>query len=214
MIPRAVTDALRACGAEVEPATERLKTYVELLLAHNRVTDLIGPMDEARVWRELITDSLLPVSALGEAPPGPLLDLGSGAGLPGVPLACAFPSLPIHLIEPRQKRATFLKIATRKLGLSCVKVHEARMEDVPGLRGEAGTVAAKAFQMPPQLVETGAAWLRPGGLLFVYASRDSWSPEAVDSAARLGYTEIGRAPHPEHGERFGLVLRLETAQAP
>src|SRR5690606_18108102 len=88
-----------------------------------------GPLDEERALRELILDSLTAAQAM--RPHGRILDIGSGAGLPGLPLKILCPECPITLIEPRQKRANFMRIAVNRLGLRDVTVIDARLEAVP-----------------------------------------------------------------------------------
>lgn len=179
-----------------------LDEYIDLLLAHNRNTNLIGPMSREVLRRDLIEDSLLP-SAVA-APQGTLLDLGSGAGLPGIPLAIRFPQTQVHLVEPRRKRHTFLSIAARQLGLDNVTVHGCRVESLRVPAG-VGTVAAKAFRPLPALLETYAGLLGPGGLGYLYVSDDTWDQDAVTAA---GFEVVGRTAHPERQGRWGAVVRL------
>lgn len=199
---RALLDPLDDPGI----AFERLMDYSALLLRHNRGANLIGPMDQAQILRELLVDSLLP--GLAVAPRGPLMDVGSGAGLPGIPLAILSPQTEVHLIEPRQKRVTFLKIAARRLGLEHVHVHQARIEDFTALApGEVGTAAAKAFRAPSAWLEEAHRWLRPGGQAYLFLSEASWDKEAQARALGLDFEELARLNHPDHPGRFGAVLR-------
>src|SRR5690606_23507115 len=98
--------------ADVEHNFER---YLALLLQFNQGSNLIGPMSPEAVVRELLVDSL--AAAAAARPGGPILDVGTGAGLPGLPLKFVFPELPITLVEPRRKRATFLRIVATRLEL-------------------------------------------------------------------------------------------------
>ncbi len=189
-------------------AYEGLMAYAKLLVEHNRKSNLIGPLGLKEVLSELLLDALLP--ALATPPQGPLMDIGSGAGLPGIPLAILCPELPIHLIEPRRKRHTFQRIATRRLGLKHTHLHESRIEAFDGIApGQAGTVAAKAYRPPAELIAQAAHWLRPGGLLYLYASQTSWDAQAQEAAAQHHMTTIGQKAHPTHPERFGLVLQFK-----
>lgn len=193
--------------SEANPDTMKLlKDYAALLLKHNRVSNLVGPLDEAKLFEELLLDSLLPASVAPEAPRGPVVDLGCGAGIPGVPLAIAYPQVEFHLVEPRLKRHTFLRIVRRTLKLQNVVIHPHRFEDVDVPEKHFGTLVAKAFQPPPTLLKTASSWLRPGGRIFLYLSNQSWNEEAQSTARDLGYREIGRAGHPTHSGRFGLVM--------
>ena len=178
-----------------------LDQYVQLLLQHNRRANLIGPLDARAIRRDLIVDSVLPAEVL--APEGALLDLGSGAGLPGIPLALRFRDTPVHLVEPRQKRHTFLRIAVRRLGLDNVTVHGCRVEDLVVPDG-VETVAAKAFRPLSELLETYASLLPSSGLGYLYMSDDTWDERIVAAA---GFELVGRRPHPERPGRYGVVIR-------
>lgn len=197
-------------GARIEQVLGGCRAYVGLLERHNRGANLIGPLDAEEAMRALVMDALLP--GLAAPPTGALLDVGSGAGLPGLPLALAWPEVPMTLVEPRRKRATFIGIAARRLGLSNVEVIEARLEQVDTAR-RWGTVASKAFQPPAQWVETAKAWTSndacsPGGLAYLYLSDEAWTDEAQARAEALGWREAGRVAHPLMPGRFGLALRL------
>src|SRR5690554_1378718 len=141
-------DVEQFCAAKGLPASarslERLEQYVGLLLQFNEAMNLIGPMDRQEVIDELFIDSL--VAAEARAPAGPILDVGTGAGLPGLVLKIVFEDLPITLVEPRRKRATFLKIVAHRLGLSDVSIRNERIEEVEGAAFD--YVISKAFQPP------------------------------------------------------------------
>ncbi len=182
-----------------------LDQYIDLLLSHNRTTNLIGPLSREAIRSDLIEDSLLPSGVA--APEGALLDLGSGGGLPGIPLAIRFPDTAVHLVEPRRKRHQFLSIAVRQLGLDNVTVHGCRVESLevpPGV----GTVAAKAFRPLPALLETYAALLPAGGLGYLYVSDDTWDLDVIASA---GFSVVGRQQSPQRATRWGAVVRKDTA---
>lgn len=103
-----------------------LGTYLEELVQWNRRMNLTGLSSRERIVNELFLDSLIPAPFLpGE---GRLLDVGSGAGLPGLPLRIYHPRLEVHLLEPRAKRVSFLRQVIRLLGLKGIEV----------LRGRAG----------------------------------------------------------------------------
>lgn len=116
------------------PQIEALHQYLDLLQRWSKKVDLVSPGDEKTLIKRHIIDSyaaalLLDVHAQGADKTG-ILDVGSGAGLPGFVLAISLPERPILLCEPRAKRCVFLKEVVRALGLSKVSVHEKRMEDL------------------------------------------------------------------------------------
>lgn len=191
----------------LEPTLQALDAYVDLLLLHNASTNLIGPLDAAGIRDALLLDALLPLGVA--TPEGPLLDAGSGAGLPGIPLALALPEVAVHLVEPRKKRVEFLHLALAELGLrDRVTVHGCRVEQVQRpAPGTFAAAAAKAFQPPVQWLQTGHRLLKPGGLLTLYLSNTSWDDDAQAMQRKLRFEVVGRQHHPLRPERFALVLR-------
>jgi 16S rRNA (guanine527-N7)-methyltransferase len=93
-----------------------------------------------------------------------LADLGTGAGLPGIPLAIAKPGLQVSLVESNGKKVRFLREAIRKLGLTNAEAVESRIEafDAPG-RFDA--ITARALATLPAILQSGGHLLRPGGVL-------------------------------------------------
>lgn len=89
---------------------------------------LISDGDRSSVYTRHVLDSLNPLS-LFKAPPASLLDVGSGAGFPGIPLAIVWPKTTVILLESREKKAGFLERAVRELGLRNVRVVCGRLED-------------------------------------------------------------------------------------
>jgi 16S rRNA (guanine527-N7)-methyltransferase len=106
---------------------------------------------------------------------GLTLDVGSGGGFPGIPLALARPGRPFLLMEPRRKRATLLSQAAARLQLATVDVYNGRLADAPTARC-AQVVTRATFSNLGDLAPA-AAWLRPGGRLIAYRSGASTLPE-------------------------------------
>ena len=104
---------------------DQLKKYKELLLKWNKTHSLVSK-SQALNLDEHIDDALSVSCFLGEE----ILDLGSGGGFPGIPLAIANPNKKIHLVESNTKKSSFLLNTSNKLDLKNVKVHNSRMEDL------------------------------------------------------------------------------------
>ena len=121
---------------ELSP-TERAAflTYMDLLLAWQRVYRLVGSSDRRWVIDELILDSLLFVRFL-PAHARSVLDLGSGAGIPGIPLRIVRPMVRFTLLEARRRRASFLAAVIRALELENTDVVPLRAEEAPARRPE------------------------------------------------------------------------------
>lgn len=135
----------------------RFATYVGLLEQFNAKMNLIGPMNRREIVRQLLIDSV--AAGVASPPFGHVLDVGTGAGLPGIPLGLVF-GVPITLVEPRQKRATFLKIATNRLGLEAT-IHANRIEDVELEPHD--WLVSKAFRAPPEWLDVAVDHLADGG---------------------------------------------------
>ncbi len=200
-----------------QEAVDRLEHYADLLQKHNRTANLIGPLSRAQLEEDLLLDSVLPAAVFPQPmAPEPFVDLGSGAGLPGIPLAIVSPQTTIHLVEPRQKRTTFLRIAQRRLKLSRLHIHPCRAEELaaraPDLSpGSIGTLSAKAFLSPNDLMDLAAQWLRPKGWLLLYVSDQTWTPQTQARAQHLGFVLRARQPHPGRPrQRAALVLQWKA----
>lgn len=117
---------------------------------------LIGPREVPRIWERHILNS----AVLGEAVPenARVIDIGSGAGLPGIPLAIARPDLHVDLLEPLLRRTTFLEEAVDALGLSCV-VHRGRAEESHVVEAIGGADVATSRAVAPLGKLTG--WSLP-----------------------------------------------------
>lgn len=107
---------------------ERVETYLGLLEQWNRKVNLSGFRDRRTMLRDLFAESFLAAPLLAEED-GPLLDVGSGAGFPGMALKICRPELSVYLLEPRMRRAVFLETVRRRLGLEGVVVLRKRLEE-------------------------------------------------------------------------------------
>jgi 16S rRNA (guanine527-N7)-methyltransferase len=166
-----------------------------MLLAANRRTNLIGARDIAALIAVHFLDSLAPVA--GRRLVSPALDVGSGAGLPGIPLALAFPELSVTLLEPRAKRAAFLRTAVADLDLRNVEVAQIGAERAG--RGEwrdrGATVLARALAKPPAALELALPLVRPAGRLYLYAGREGQpAPQELETIGRLHAELVEASP--------------------
>jgi len=146
----------------------RLLAYRDELARWNRVHNLSGVRDPARMVATHLLDSLALAPLLrGDR----LADLGSGAGLPGLPLALLYPERATTLIEPRSKRALFLAHVVRTLGCGNVIVERSRAEDLPAGDGF-DTVTTRAFGSLAEVVHSAGHLLRRGGIVLVAKGRE------------------------------------------
>jgi 16S rRNA (guanine527-N7)-methyltransferase len=145
------------------PAAER---YVELLGTKGVVRGLIGPREVDRLWDRHIVNSAVVCEVLPRG--ADVVDVGSGAGLPGIPLALVRPDLRVTLLEPMQRRCTFLDEVVEELGLaSRVRVVRGRAPDAArGPKGLTFDIAvARAVAPLDRLGALMSPILRPAGLM-------------------------------------------------
>lgn len=135
--------------------------YAELLMIDGVIRGLIGPREAPRIWDR----HLLNCAAAAELVPdgSSVIDVGSGAGLPGLVLAIARPDLSVALIEPLARRTSFLSEAIEALGLSGVRVVRARAEEALALVEPADVVVARALAPLDRLAGWCLPLTRPGG---------------------------------------------------
>ncbi|MFL6129030.1 MAG: 16S rRNA (guanine(527)-N(7))-methyltransferase RsmG [Mycobacteriales bacterium] len=147
------------------PALDRAIAYAEMLATDGTVRGLIGPREVSRLWDRHLLNSAV-VAELVPAGAS-VVDAGSGAGLPGIPLALARPDLTVTLLEPLARRHAFLTECAGRLGLDTVTVVRGRAEEGPvrrALRG-ADVVTARAVAPLDRLAGWCLPLLRAGGLL-------------------------------------------------
>lgn len=131
-----------AMGLDLSPAAvDKLDQLLRLLAKWNRVYNLTGLHDEKMWVSHHLLDSLSIVSVL---PPGPLLDVGSGGGFPGVPIAIAEADREIVLLDSNNKKTAFLRQVVAELGLANVVVETRRLEDFKPARSFE-VVVSRAF---------------------------------------------------------------------
>src|ERR1700728_2497818 len=143
------------------PALGVAQRYADLLAAPGVERGLIGPREPARLWdRHLIN-----CAAVAELVPAgsSLIDLGSGARLPGVVLAMLLPDSEVVLLEPLARRVAFLEECVRALGLGNAAGHRGGAEDVAG-RLAADVVTARAVAPMERLAGPALALVHPGGV--------------------------------------------------
>ncbi len=144
------------------PAISQAEHYARLLAGPAVERGLIGPREVPRLWERHLLNS----AAVAELIPGPcsLVDLGSGAGLPGIVLALLLPDVEVTLLEPMLRRVTFLEECVQALGLQNARVARGRAEEFAG-RISADVVTARAVAPLGRLVSLAVGLVRPGGLV-------------------------------------------------
>ena len=151
---------LEALGLPAALATPLL-AYLALLARWNATYNLTAIRDP----REMVTKHLLDSLVMAPyVPDAPLADLGTGPGLPGIPLAIARPGCTVTLVESNGKKARFLREAARQLGLGNVQVAESRIEAFDA-RGRFDAITARALATLPLILDLGGHLLGADGRL-------------------------------------------------
>jgi len=136
---------------------DKLLAFRDLLLKWNKTYNLTALRDPEQAISHHLLDSLAILPHIGD---GPLLDVGSGGGLPGIPLAIARPELSVSMVDTVQKKATFLQQAAIQLGLKNVAAHHARVEQLPGQYAQ---ISSRAFAELKLFTDLTRHLLAPGG---------------------------------------------------
>ena len=158
--------------------TDALHAFSSLLRERAVPIGLVAAHDRDRLFERHVLDS---VRALPCLPAGAsdVIDIGSGAGLPGIPLAIARPDSAFVLLEPISRRAAFSELVAETLGLSNVRVVVGRAESV---RLESDVCLTRAIAGPERSWALARGLLRQGGRLLYWAGR-SWEPRPASSPA-------------------------------
>ncbi|MEY5023246.1 MAG: rRNA ((527)-N(7))-methyltransferase RsmG [Actinomycetota bacterium] len=177
------------------------RAYTQRLAADSETFGLLGPRELPRIWSRHVINSAL----LSELVPNETLvaDVGSGAGLPGIPMAIAQPKAHFTLIEPMERRANWLAAVVSDLGIQNVDVIRARAEEVT--RTDFDIVTARAVAALDKLLKLLTPLTRGSNLKTVLALKGSRAPEEITEAKprlqRLGFGEpeiltlgLGKAP--------------------
>lgn len=145
----------------------RIEEFITMLAAENERQNLISARSLEFVWQRHIADSLQLLSHVPRET-SPWMDLGSGAGMPGLVLAIARPDLEIHLVESRKKRVAWLEGVAAHFKLSNCRVHGSRLENVES--APMAVICARAFAPLEKLLSLSArfstqqtVWLLPKG---------------------------------------------------
>jgi len=153
-----------------------LEDYTRLLLQANEEMNLISRKNSEAVAKLLIEESLAPCNLPGFNLQAPILDIGSGGGIPGIPLAIFDTNKAVHLLEPRRLRVLFLNDTVQELKLSRVKVLAGKAEELcthPDCRYAYGTVVSRAVTTFADLLKWGSVLLKPGGELILWKGSQS-----------------------------------------
>jgi len=211
------TEIAERAGAVLLPVQhELLGQYLDLLLAANLRMNLTRITNREAAEVQHVGDAL---TLLRYLPAGPikLADLGSGGGVPGIPLAIARPDAQVLLIESTKKKASFLAETARELGLHNVRVSDQRAEDAgrsPEMRESFDVVVARAVATLDWLVEWCLPLVKKGGrMLAMKGEKASEELPLAEHAIRLlggGSPDVHPADLP--GARHHVIVEVRKNQ--
>jgi 16S rRNA (guanine527-N7)-methyltransferase len=170
-----------------------ITTYVRLLIAWNHRMALLSRHDQESIVRKHIAISLAPMLLREPTPDEKWVDVGTGAGLPGLVLKIWRPDLRITLIEGSRKKCVFLEEVVRTLSLERVEILSARVETVLARQEGGGTYDVMLVRAVADLASTLAEFaplVRHGGTVITFKG-PSWSEE-VEAASRRGLLAPGQ----------------------
>jgi len=172
---------------ELEPAAAELifgdqigkaRLYFEALVRDGDLLGLLGPREMPKLWTRHILNSAVVAELV--SPGQTVADVGSGAGLPGIPMALAQPQAHFTLIEPMERRSDWLKRVVQDLELNNIRVHRARAEEVAEVFD---VVTARAVSALPNLLRMCVPMTKHGGE--VIALKGSKAAEEIQDTKKL-----------------------------
>ena len=199
---------LLALGIEVPlAARKKLLDYAALLYKWNKTFSLTAMREQDKAVSHHLLDSL---AILPFVPTGTVLDVGSGGGMPGIPLAIVCPDLRVTLLDSNSKKAAFLQQAAIELGLTNISVHCGRVEQYHPESGFS-SITARAFSSLSEFTALSRHLLGAGGCWL--AMKGAWPHDEIDGlpcGVRLEAVHRLQVPGVE-GERHLVVMKSADA---
>ena len=159
---------------------ESFKKYASLLYHWSGKINLISPGDRSQLATKHLASSLALLPLVKMVPHKTVLDFGSGAGLPGIPLKIALGESEVILVESRRRRAHFLREVIRHLALEKVEVVNARLEDWPGTgESQVEVVVSRAVKQPDEVWSSINPYLTRYGALIISLAQKQESNELI-----------------------------------
>lgn len=173
-----------------DATTAQLQRFADVLATDGVTRGLIGPREVGRLWDRHLMNCAVAADAVSRETT--VIDVGSGAGLPGIVWAIARPDLQVMCVEPLLRRANFLTEVVETLGLgNRVQVHRGRAEEFAG-RLQAPVVTARAVAPLHRLIAWTMPLVEPGGELLALkgAAAETEVQEAAEEIARWGGAQV------------------------
>lgn len=185
---RRVLTAIDAPVSLTHTRLEKLAHYVGLLQRWRKRINIVGPESWEKILTELVLDSLHLIPVLQHETPFTrprCIDIGAGAGLPGIPLRIFRREGTYIMVEPRQNRAIFLHHAVSQLSLPRTRVLRSRVEELTNLRCSADIVLGRAFRTWPEYLRLAKPLLAPEGVVVVFSN--ALPPERLSRGWKMAH---------------------------
>jgi len=214
-LKRLLIDGCRQMGIFLDPGqAEAFLTYLATLQRWNRTYNLTAVKESEEIICRHFLDSLAFLPFLTGVS-GNVLDLGSGAGFPGLPLSLLLPAVRFLLVEARQKKTLFLQHITRQLGLENIEILHLHLQEGNGstkLRGAVSVLVSRAVSVQIEVFPVAVEVLAPGGQILLSAT-DSSKPTIMGSlslhdALRLQEMETVTIPFLEQQRHMIRIVKV------
>lgn len=216
-IPPDVLHDLERTGISLAPpALQNLARYLDFLLNYNQRVNLTAVRDRKLAWRRLILDSLTLLPHLADSPDGArLIDVGSGGGVPGIPIAIARPGFHVTLLETTGKKAKFLQLCVDQLPLASTRVIQGRAETLgqdPQHRQQYNAALCRGVGPMNRILEYTLPLLRVGGRFLTIKGASDIEKELEDASDALtilgaGHVEVLEA-YPPDVDPDSVIVRV------
>ena len=185
--PTAVEDAARALSVDVSPlAAEQLRAWLSELVRWNKTHDLTAARSPGELSDLMLADALVLSQIV--PPSASVVDVGSGAGAPGLPLALLRPDLRVTLVEPLQKRVAFMRLVIAKLGRLDVNLEDKRGDAVAASGRPFDVAVSRATLPPPEWLALGARLVKERGEVIALLAQDPPPDDAaLEKLDRIDY---------------------------
>lgn len=211
-------ERLTAAGINVaDGCAETLAEFAEFLLAENEKYNLTAVTDDGEVAVKHFADSLFALPLIDDG--ANVADIGSGAGIPAIPLSVARKDLTVTAVESIGKKAEFIRTASRKLNIGNLNVENKRIEDYGhgAGRGAYDFVTARAVAPLATLLEYAVPLLKKGGRFLAYkGKRAEEEIESAKAAAKVFHAKIEKVSRYvlENGEERVIIVYVKEADTP
>ena len=208
-----IVDGARGLDVVVQPSqADQFAEHAHILQEWNRKMNLTAIDSAPDTAVKHFLDSIVPSRFI--RPDSRLLDVGSGAGFPGVPLKVMLPSLKVTLVDAVRKKVSFLKHVIQQLQLSDIEAIHCRLEDLPKQgTGEFDVIVCRAFSSLSDFVEKSLPLLASGGLLLALKGGNLEAEVRQGSAGQTGssiFSVSGKGPH----RQLQLQMKVVRYQLP